>query len=69
MFPESEEGKGVGKEMQDNMYTWTYCLKLRLGVKAGRVSFIVLYFWRSFVNFLIFMNTSLREEKAFQNLF
>lgn len=44
--------------------TWTYFLKLRLGVKASRYSLIVLYFWGSFVNFLI----SLITDKAFRNL-
>lgn len=42
---------------------WTYFPNLSLGFKASRFFFIVLYFWESFVEFLIFFSTKLKDEK------
>lgn len=48
---------------------WIYFPNLRLGFKASRFFCSVLYFWGSFVEFLIFVSTNLRDEKTLRNLF
>lgn len=50
------------------LLAWIYFLKFRSGVKVSRFSFIVLYFWESFADFLIFISSSLRQEKSFKKI-